>query len=247
MPKRKFLNTLKSISKLILPLTLFIIFLISYQHFFIIRQIVCQTNNESCPRNLSEELTTELGKSLLFFDRQSLNNKIIDQYGPTGLDIKPQFPGTLILNLNFSGSEIPVEFIETDFFSQEIINQEYLNLIETFIASNSSISKKLTTEGRLLDSSIKSNLYIITKNPDKTSLQNIAENLSILHQSAIIYQKAYLIPPNLIIINKNNQNIIFSLSKSIKPQILSLQQLERAATIRNSHFIDLRFNRPVTR
>lgn len=247
MPKKKFSRLSKSIYKLILTVTLILTVIFIYQHFLIIRQVICQTNTGSCPANLTGYLGEKLGHSLLFYDRQQLIKQINEEFAPEKIEFKPSLPGILTVSLYFSGSEIPIKLISSNHFSNELINLDTINLIQYFISSNPAGLNKITSEGRVLESTTDSNLYLIVNNTDTESIKNIVSNIQKLHQAHIQYTEGYIIPPNLIIIRNSNQYVVFSLENSIEKQIISLQQLERAATIRNSRLIDLRFNRPIVR
>jgi hypothetical protein len=235
----------KSIYKYFLLVLLFPVIFFLHQYFLVIRQVICQTNAGACPPSLTANLSERLGRSMIFFDRQELIKKINEDFGPNSIEIKISLPGTVIIKLDFSGSEIPIQLIVSDYLSGQVIDESSINLLQDFIASNTATPKKITTDGRLLDTTLNSNLFLISKETTKETIVNIAQGIQLLQLAKISYTKGFILPPNLILVLNTNQLVIFSLSESIKAQILSLQQLLRAATIGNSRLIDLRFNRPI--
>lgn len=220
------------------------LFFLVHRQYFTIRQITCLAENGLCSSEVSSILSKNLGASLVYLDKTKIRSEIRQISKPDSILIKQKIPNTLIVNLVFPSFQAPLNVLVSDFQLPTDENSGRL-LTETF-SQNGFSRYSLTLNGDLLDSHTDSSVNLITPDlEDKSALVKLAQLLQSLNSWPIIYTSIYAVPPVVIIYLSPSQQVVMSLDLSPENQLLTLQQILTTATIKDSRYIDLRFNRPI--
>ena len=215
-----------------------------HRQYFILRQITCLAENGLCSSEVSGILSKNLGASLIYIDKTKIRAEIREISKPDSILITQKIPNTLIVNLVFPSFQAPLNVLVSDFHPPVDENTKTL-LAETF--SQTGFSRRiLTLNGDLLDSQTDSSVNLIIPGlEDKSALVKLAQLLQSLNSWPIVYTSIYAVPPVVIIYLSPSQQVVMSLDLSPADQLLTLQQILTTVTIKDSRYIDLRFNRPI--
>jgi len=239
-------NIFKRLLWIFIPLVL-IFGIIFHQRNLIITEVDCHADPEPCPGEISQALSDTTGGSLLLLNRRQLSQLLTKQTGATKVIISSKLPGVLKINLTLPNYRLPIAIVSTNYFNQQLINLDLVNKIISFIKQNQPLYQTINQNGQFISTAEKSSLYLLGSDFSSSQLASFSATIKTLNQSGISYKEVYYLHPNLIAILANNQVVVFDVQKSFSEQILSLQQLHRAVTIKDSQFIDLRFSRPITK
>lgn len=240
----------KSISPIV-TLLLFIITVILHQRFLIIKEVICQMGDASCPEGIMTLLGRTKGESFLLLNQKDLRK----QSQSTGLigQIKftPKLPGKLVvvveppslsflINSVFGNITPDLTFLTSSTSAAPSIE------LAGFVASMEGKTFQLLSTGVLNQTDGDSNYFLISPSiPSRDYLSKTANWLHSLTLSSTKPDAIYFLS-DMIILKQNGQpDLIMNISSDPVEVILALQRINQAITIKKPTIIDFRYSHPI--
>jgi len=225
-----------------------------HQSVFVIKSWECRYGSQKCPPTIEEIIETSLGRSVLRLNQNQIKKRIQGTGWGEEAAISFRLPGRLAVKLNPLTPVFPVkgyfENIPIELTISTATNSAGFSLpsqdVSFALAGRTSQSFALLPSGLLVEDSQDSNIYIINPNAsDKDRFLRIHSFIKEIAAQEIGFQAIYFSQDMVIVKRTSPPEIIFDVNKDPLEQILALQQVVRAATIKDIRVVDFRFNHPI--
>ncbi len=243
-----------SLRLLIAPLGIILttaVLIFFHQRFLIVKEITCRMGDPPCPEGVVSVLNRLNGKSLLRLNQKGLQKQILATGLVDRIEFITKLPGKLIV----VAQPPAVSFLVKTAFSKTNPSLSFLisstsaapsTELANYVASMEGKTFQLLSTGALNQSDSDSNYFLISQSiPVKDYLSKVFIWLHSLALSSMKPDTIYFLSDMIILKQKDQPDLIMSISSNPEDIILALQRLNEAITIKKPTVIDFRYSHPI--
>lgn len=253
--RRLYADKIKKVLLVFIAILLSSLLFYAHQSLLVIHYWRCNYGGKDCPKPVSTILQSYQGRSILRVNQNQVKKDIL----ATGWGQNPRLsftlPGTLKLDLEPINLVFPIVGywgVLPDLSLATATNSAELRLpsleIKAFLASQSGQHFQLTETGLLIAGGENSPISIIDSSQSRRdALPQIFIWIKELSYREIKFSSLFFLGESVILEQDGPPDTIFSLKQNPSSQIAALQEIKKAATIKDTKVIDFRYTNPILR
>lgn len=225
-----------------------------HQTFFVVKKWECKFGKDTCPDSVSSIVKNYLGRSILRINQ----GQIIKEVLSTGWGQNPvlgyTIQGSLKLSLEPNSLTFPIRGYWQDLlpdlslFTATSTAQLISPSLElaSFIASQSGQLFRLTSSGLLIEGGEDSRVILISQRlRGRDYLPEVFSWIKEISFREVNFNYIYFVDNTIIVEQASPPDLIFNLDQKPQNEITALQEIKKAATIKDVKVIDFRYNHPI--
>lgn len=254
--KRHYASQFKKAILLFAFVILFLILFFAHRSFLVVRSLECRYGQNDCPEPIITIISHYQGRSILRLNQNQIKKDVLATGWGQNSTLTFTLSGRLRLYLEpvslafpivgYWGGTLPSLSLDSATNSAELLAPALE--IKIFLASQSGQRFQITSTGLLIKSESDSPIAIVGKNRfDDDQLSKVFLWIKELSYQEIKFKSLFFLENIVIVEALSPPDIIFNLLDNPGKQIAALQEIKKAATIKDTKVIDFRYTNPILR